>query len=453
MTSGRPGPPSTGSALVQRLGPGRLRLAGPGLVERVRLVAAGRGDGLGAARLGLLAVREPLAGVAAADLGAFRADPGGVGLDRQALDPRARGAAGPPRRSRGSARPRATAVVELVDRVEPLACRGLGRLGGRRPVARRRGTRRGARPSRRRPRAGRRPAPRGRGARAGRRTRAGPRAARRRPPSRWSRASDATVQRSSTSRRGTSHGSADAGVIAIGPASSSSAARRGRRPDGPRDRHGDRCRGEGRRACPAGGRGRTATPRRGGPDVDHGHGRRARRRLRRHGGAGPCRRARRRRWAGTSRTPASAVPRRPAPGPWCAIVIAPGPTGIDVAPSTGTATAPAGTPAGLDGTGVRPGTPGVAVSGADGRGRSAGSSWSSAHPPSAGDPGTGPRVVDGVASDSVCPPRAPIEFGETVTRTWPPGAGRARSASTTAAPTPAPRMRPTARKAISDGLT
>ena len=69
------------------------------------------------------------------DLGAFGADPGGVSLDREPLDPRARGAQVRPA-GLEEARSLARAGVELVDRVQPLARRGLGRLGRRRAVAR-----------------------------------------------------------------------------------------------------------------------------------------------------------------------------------------------------------------------------------------------------------------------------------------------------------------------------
>ena len=49
--------------------------------------------------------------------------------------------------------------------------------------------------------------------------------------------------------------------------------------------------------------------------------------------------------------------------------------------------------------------------------------------------------------------RACTEFWEIVTRTWRFGAGRARTASMMAAPTAVPMTMPTARNAISDGLT
>jgi hypothetical protein len=136
-----------------------------------------------------------------------------------------------------------------------------------------------------------------------------------------------------------------------------------------------------------------------------------------------------------------------------AVAGAPGPTGTDAGAWTGTATAVEGTPPTGDGTGVRTGTAIGAAAGAVAGGAVGDGAGPSFQAPSSGEPGIGPAPVAPEGSESVVLRRGLTEFGEIVTRTCPRGAGRARRPSAMAAPTAAPRIRPMARKAISDGLT
>ena len=77
----------------------------------------------------------------------------------------------------------------------------------------------------------------------------------------------------------------------------------------------------------------------------------------------------------------------------------------------------------------------------------------SGHAASTGELGGEGRLRAAVGSESVTDRRAAIEFGAIVIRTSRRGAGREWTAARNAAPSAPPRMRPRARKAISDELT
>ncbi len=136
MTSGRPGPPSTGSGSssgwvrVDSDSPGQASSNGCGSSPPV----GGTGSGPRASASSQSASRSRASRHATSAPSALIRAASASTARRSIRGPAARRSA-PPRleEARGLAR----AVVELVDRVEPLAGRGLGRLGGRRPVARR----------------------------------------------------------------------------------------------------------------------------------------------------------------------------------------------------------------------------------------------------------------------------------------------------------------------------